>query len=126
MKLRSKLSVLIQECDRTKRPEILTRDQLLDEEEERSEVTIGQADEGAPRIDERSSEGDDEYDPELKKPVIKTISDAEKVAQQLRDFAQFISHQELSLTLSKVKDLIHEIKLQKPKQQTLISDYFSS
>lgn len=65
------------------------------------------------------------YDPELKQPVIKTISEAEKVAEQLRDFAQFNDHQELSLALSKVNDLIHEIKLRKPKQQTLISDFFS-
>ena len=88
--------------------------------------TIGQADEGAPRIDERSFEGEDEYNPELKQPVITTISEAEKVAEQLRNFATLNGHQELSLSLSKVNDLIHEIKLQKPKQQTLISNYFSS
>ena len=56
--------------------------QLLDEEEERNEVTIGQADEGAPRIDERSFDADDKYDPELKQPVIKTTSEAKKVAEQ--------------------------------------------
>ena len=46
------------------------------------------------------------------------------MAEQLRDFAQFNGHQELSLALS--KDILSDIKLQKPKQQTLISNYFSS
>ena len=100
------------------------RDQLLDEEEESNETSFGKADMGAPRNAERSFEGDDEYDPELKQPVIKTISEAEKVAEQLRDFAQFNDYQELYLALSKVNDLIHKIKLWKPKQQTLISDFF--
>lgn len=49
------------------------------------------------------------------------------MAEQLRDFAQFnAGHQELSLTLSKVNDILSDIKLRKPKQQTLISNYFSS
>ena len=50
------------------------------------------------------------------------------MAEQLRDFAQFNRHlvQELSLALSKVNDILSDIKLRKPKQQTLISNYFSS
>ena len=47
------------------------------------------------------------------------------MAEQLRDFAQFNGHQELSLALSKVNDILNDIKLRKPKQQTLISNYFS-
>ena len=46
------------------------------------------------------------------------------MAEQLRDFAQFNGHQELSLALSKVNDILSDIKLRKPKQQTLISNYF--
>lgn len=34
--------------------------------------------------------------------------------------------EELSLALSKVNDILSDIKLRKPKQQTLISNYFSS
>ena len=45
---------------------------------------------------------DDEFDPELKQPVIKTVSKAEELAEQLEDFAQFYGHVELSLALSKV------------------------
>ena len=48
------------------------------------------------------------------------------MAEQLRDFAQFDGHQELSLVLSKVNDILSDIKLRKPKQQTLRSNYFSS
>ena len=48
------------------------------------------------------------------------------MAEQLRDFTQFNEHQELSLVLSKVKYILSDIELRKPKQQTLISNYFSS
>lgn len=48
------------------------------------------------------------------------------MAEQLRDFVQFNGHQELSLTLSKENDILSGINLRKPKQQTLISNYFSS
>ena len=50
------------------------------------------------------------------------------MAEQLRDFAQFNGHLVLvlSLALSKVNDILSDIKLRKPKQQTLISNYFSS
>ena len=47
------------------------------------------------------------------------------MAEQLRDFAQFNGHQELSLALSKVNDILSDIKLRKPKQQTY-SSYSSS
>ena len=46
------------------------------------------------------------------------------MAEQLRDFAQFNGHHDLSLALSKVKDLLSDIKQWKPKQQTLISNFF--
>lgn len=48
------------------------------------------------------------------------------MAEQLRDFAQFNGHHDLSLALSKVKDLLSDIKQWKPKQQTLISIFFFS
>ncbi|PFX29968.1 tigger transposable element-derived protein 6-like [Stylophora pistillata] len=101
------------------------RDQLLNEGEKGWDVTNGLADERAPRIEERSFRGDDEYDPESKQPAIRTISEAEKVAEQLTDFAHFNGHQDLSLALSQVSDLIHEIKLQKAKGQPLISNNLS-
>ena len=39
---------------------------------------------------------DDEFDPELKKPVIKMVSKAEELAEQLEHFTQFYGHEELS------------------------------
>ena len=47
------------------------------------------------------------------------------MAEQLRDFSQFNGHQILSLAFSKVNDVLSDIDLRKPKQQTLISNYFS-
>ena len=72
------------------------------------------------------NEREDEYDVELKQPTIKSVSEAANMAEQLSDFAQFNGQQELSLALSKVNDILSDIKLRKPKQQTLISNYFSS
>ena len=37
-----------------------------------------------------------EMNPELKQPVIKTVSKAEGLAEQLKDFAQFYGHEVLS------------------------------
>ena len=48
---------------------------------------------------ETGIEDDDELDPELKQPTIKTISNAEELAEQLEDFAQFHGHKKLSLVL---------------------------
>ena len=75
---------------------------------------------------EEEEEEEDEFDPELKQPVIKAVQKAEEVAEQLKDFAQFNGHEELSLALSKVSDLLHQIKLCSPKLQTTITDFFTS
>ena len=48
------------------------------------------------------------------------------MAEQLRDFAQFNGRHELSLALTKLNDLLSDIKPWKPKQQTMISNYYSS
>ena len=48
------------------------------------------------------------------------------MAEQLRDFAQFNGHQELSRVLNKVNGILSNIQLRKPKQQTLMSNYFPS
>ena len=48
------------------------------------------------------------------------------MAEELRDFAQFNRHQELSLALSKVNGILSVVKLWKPEQETLISNCFSS
>ena len=50
---------------------------------------------------DRTNEEEDEVDPELKQPLLKTVQKAEEVAEQLKDFAQFNGHEEMSLALSK-------------------------
>ena len=77
-----------------------------------------------PIFNERSLEREDEYDVELTQPTIKSESEATNMAEQPRDFAQFNGHQELSLASSKVNDILSDIKLRKPKQQTLICNIF--
>ena len=42
----------------------------------------------------------------------------------LTDFAQYYGHEELSFTLSKVNDILHEIKLRAPKYQRTTTDLF--
>ena len=70
---------------------------------------------------------EDEYDVELEQPIIKSVSEAANMTEQLRDFAQFNGHlQESSLMLNKVNNILYDIKLWKPKQKTLTSNYFSS
>ena len=95
------------------------REQIIDDED----VTLSAP---AEKQDRTNEEEEDEFDPELKQPVIKTVQKAEEVAEQLKDFAQFNSHEELSLALSKVSDLVHQIKLHSPKLQTTITDFFTS
>ena len=75
---------------------------------------------------DRTNEEENEFDPELKQPVIKKVQKAEEVAEQLKDFAQFNGHEEVSLALSKVSDLFHQIKLRSPKLQKTITDFFTS
>ena len=41
-------------------------------------------------------EEEDEFDPELKHPVIKTVKKVMEVAEQLKDFAKFNSQEENS------------------------------
>ena len=68
---------------------------------------------------------DHEFDPEPKKPIIKTLPQAENLAEQLQHFAQFHGHEQLSLAINKVNnDLLHEIKLYAPKAQATITDFF--
>ena len=67
---------------------------------------------------------DEYYDPELKEPAVKTVAQAVALAEPLKDFAQYYEHEELSLTLRKVNDILHEIKLQASKYQKTITDFF--
>ena len=53
----------------------------------------------------------------------KTVAQAVGLAKQLKDFAQYYRHEEVSFTLSKVNAILHEIKLRAPKLRT-ITDFF--
>ena len=56
----------------------------------------------------------------------KTVAQAVRLAKcQLKDFAQYYGHEERSFTLSKVNDILHEIKLRAPpKYQKTITNFF--
>ena len=47
------------------------------------------------------------------------------MAEQLKDLAQFNGYKQLPLALSKLSDLLHQVKLRSPKLQTRITDFFS-
>ena len=74
--------------------------------------------------DDVSAAEEDDFDKEVEQPAIKSLTEAMKLAEQLRHFAQFHGHQELSLSLAKSNDLIYALKLQGPKQQTHLKDFF--
>ena len=76
---------------------------------------------------DRTNEEEDEVDPELKQPLIKTVQKAGEVAEQLKDFAQFNGHEELSLALSKWAICsIKSGKIRSRKLQSTITDFFTS
>ena len=55
----------------------------------------------------------------------KIVAQAVGLAKQLKDFAQYYGHEELSFTLSKVNGILHEIKLRAPKyHKTITADFF--
>ena len=56
--------------------------------------------------------------------INKTVARAVGLAKQLKDFAQYYGLEELSFTLSKVNDILPEIKLRAPKYQKTITDFF--
>ena len=51
------------------------------------------------------------------------ISKALELPEQLKDFPLLHGHKELSLTVSKAKDLLDEIELRSPKSQTTVTDF---
>ena len=74
------------------------------------EEMIVSAERRLPIFNERSLEVEDKYEVELKQQAIKSLLDAENMAEQLRDFAQFNGHQELSLVvLSNMKDILNDL-----------------
>ncbi|CAH3139874.1 unnamed protein product [Porites lobata] len=62
----------------------------------RIEVCMGYIHDSNPNwrkdVQEEILNEDDILDPELKQSVIKTVSNAEDIAEQLKDFAQFVGH----------------------------------
>ena len=73
-----------------------------------------------------AGEQDREYDMESAPSSIKTVREAMEFGDELRKFAEFNGHQELSLAMSRVNDLLSKIKLSSSQQQTKIDDYFSA
>ena len=69
---------------------------------------------------------DDEYYNVIEPPAITSLTEAMMHGEKLRHFAQFHGYQELALTISKANDLIAGLKLNGPRRQTHIEDYFTS
>ena len=99
------------------------RNDLFDDEDDEIAASPG---EKRKRGSDAEVDLDEYYDPELKEPAVKTVAQAVRLAEQLKDFAQYYGHEELSFILSKVNDKLHEIKLRAPKYQKTITDFFTS
>ena len=76
-------------------------------------------------VDNAETDMEDEFDPEPNLPALKNTSEAQEVAQQIKEFAQFHGYESLSLATSKVADMLEEIRMSSPKSQTTITDFFS-
>ena len=91
------------------------RDELLDDNTEElpslSDIAI-------------PSDVDDEYDDDLKEPRIKSLQEAIGNAEDLRDFTLYHGFEELASSISKTNDLLCALKLDAPKRQMQMNDYF--
>ena len=59
---------------------------------------------------------DDDYDKELEEPSIKSLSEALRITDQLRHFAQLNGYQDLALAAGKANDVISSLQLRTPKR----------
>ena len=59
---------------------------------------------------------DDDYDKELEEPSIKSLSEALRITDQLRHFAQLNGYQDLALAAGKANDVISSLQLRAPKR----------
>ena len=71
-----------------------------------------------------NSVSDDEYDRDLQEPEIKSLTEAIGHAEDLRNFAIYNGYEELAQSISKTNDLLCALKLNAPRRQMQIEDYF--
>ena len=67
---------------------------------------------------------DDEFDGDLQKPEINSLTEATEHAKHLRHFALYKGYEKLALSISKTNDLLCALKLDAPRRQMQIEDYF--
>lgn len=68
--------------------------------------------------------GDDDFDKEVGQPDIKSLTEALEYWEKLSKFAQCHDYQELALSVSKMNDLICDLKLCALHRETNIEEYF--
>ena len=85
---------------------------------------LGDNAEELPTSSEIAIPSDDEYDEDLKEPRIKSLQEAIGNAEDLRNFAIYHGFEELASSISKTNDLLCALKLNAPKRQMQINDYF--
>ena len=69
-------------------------------------------------------DNEDEFDCSLHEPVIKSSSEALKVAEQLAEFAEFRGLEDLSNAILNVNDILRDYRLREPRKQTCIDSFF--
>ena len=74
--------------------------------------------------DTASSVSDDEYDGDLQKPEFNSLTEAIVHTEHLRHFALYNGYEELALSISKANYLLCSLKLDAPRRQMQMEDYF--
>ena len=71
-----------------------------------------------------NSVSDDEYDRDLQEPEIKSLTEAIGHAEDLRNFAISNGYEELAQSISETNNFFFALKLNAPRRQMQIEDYF--
>jgi hypothetical protein len=74
--------------------------------------------------DTASSVSDDEYDGDLQKPEINSLTEAIGHAEHLRHFPLYNGYEELALSIFKTNYFLCALKLDAPRRQMQMEDYF--
>ena len=67
---------------------------------------------------------DNDFDCNLREPVITSTFEALRTAEQLAEFAEFRGHEDLSNAMLNVTDILRDYRLREPRKQTFIDSFF--
>ena len=89
-----------------------------------SQLIIRRKREDSPTSPMALSVSNDEYDKDFKESKIKSLTEAIGHAEELLRFALYHGYEELASSISRTNDLLCTLKLNAPRRQMQIGDYF--